>query len=104
MPKPRNFTSKKSDVFDFRRGTFIIEHPLNVYKESEHDDRIMENFSIMGESWYFYVYFRPLSVIFQKGCNFAAKIGIYAGLNYWSQRRNRSVGETGRISEHWSKG
>ena len=28
-----------------------------------------------------------------KSCNFAAKIGLYAKLNYWSQRRNRSVGE-----------
>ena len=28
-----------------------------------------------------------------KSCNFAAKIGLYAKLNYWSQRRNRSAGE-----------
>ena len=29
----------------------------------------------------------------RKSCIFAAKTGIYAKLNYWSQRRNRSAGE-----------
>lgn len=49
---------------------------------SKQDEENVENIAILGESWYFYMHFRPLSMFFLKINVTLRQKEEYAKLNY----------------------
>ena len=55
--------------------------------------RIEENITILGESWFFYIYFRPLSAIFQEKVVTLRQKQEYMQNSRWKNTKLMSVQE-----------